>query len=453
MALPTNDEKLAWSAHRGRILTFNADPGNDDAVGSYDYFEDGLLIVGNGKVLEVGPAQSLLGKLPADASVIDHGQRLLLPGFIDTHIHYPQTDVIASGGAQLLDWLEQYTFPEEGKFGDLAHAAEVAEFFLDELLRNGTTTAMVFCTVHRASVEAFFTSASRRNLRMVAGKVLMDRNSPDYLRDTAISGDRETRELIERWHGQLRLGYAVTPRFAPTSSEPQLESAGRIARDFPDIYVHSHVGENRTEIEWVKELFPNARSYLDVYDRHGLVRERAVYAHCIHLDDTDRTRMAQTGAAAAFCPTSNFYLGSGLFKISAADSAGMRFSIATDVGGGTSFSMLRTMGEAYKVAQLNGERLSPLRAFYLSTYGGARCLGMEHRIGRFAPGAEADFVVLDLAATPLLARRTSSARTLREQLLILMTLGDDRAIDSTYILGNAAYKRVAPCAAIPDNRS
>jgi guanine deaminase len=446
-------ESPACSAHRGRILTFNSDPGAHDPPESYDYFDDGLMIIADGKISEVGPAEALLKKLPGDASIIDHGKRLLLPGFIDTHIHYPQTDVIASGGAQLLDWLEQYTFPEESKFADAAHAAEVSEFFLDELLRNGTTTAMVFCTVHRTSVDAFFTSASRRNLRMVAGKVLMDRNSPEYLRDTATSGERETRELIEQWHGHLRMGYAVTPRFAPTSSEAQLESAGRVVSDHPDVYIHSHLAENHAEIAWVKALYPTARSYLDVYDRHGLVRERAIYAHCIHLDDTDRSRMGQSGAAAAFCPTSNLYLGSGLFKISAADKAGLRFSIATDVGGGTTFNMLRTMSEAYKVGQLTQDRLSPLRAFYLGTLGSARCLGLDHRIGRFTPGAEADFVVLDFEATPLLARRSASSRTLPEQLLVLMTLGDDRAIESTYILGKRAHMRVAQSGPMLDNHS
>jgi len=454
MALHTDAAPVSsLSVHRGRVLTFTADPGAHGSPDSYEYFEDGLLIIADGRIAEVGPAGALLAKLPRDQPITNHGKRLLLPGFIDTHIHYPQTDVIASGGEQLLDWLERYTFPEERKFANAAHAAEVAEFFLDELLRNGTTTAMVFCTVHRASVEAFFKSAARRDLRMVAGKVLMDRNSPDYLRDTASGGNRDTRELIERWHGQLRLSYAITPRFAPTSTDIQLESAGRIAREYPSVYIHSHLAENQAEIEWVKELYPTARSYLDVYDRQGLVRERAIYAHCIYLDDEDRARMGQSGAAAAFCPSSNLYLGSGLFSISAADQAGMRFSIATDVGGGSSFSMLRTMSDAYKVCQLNRDPVSSLRAFYLSTLGGARCLGLEHRIGRFTPGAEADFIVLDLEATPLLARRTASSSTLQEKLLVLMTLGDDRAIESTYILGKLTHKRVAPREAMPDNRS
>lgn len=433
-------------AHRGAILHFLSDPGGSaqGLSGSCEYIEDGLLLIENGSVAAVGPAQALSPTLPADITMIDHGNDILLPGFIDTHIHYPQTDVIGSGGRQLLDWLQDYTFPAERRFADLAHGQEVAEFFLDELVRNGTTTANVFCTVHAASVDAFFAAAQRRRMRMVAGKVLMDRNCPEYLRETAEEGTRQSRELIERWHGKERLLYAITPRFAPTSSEAQLMAAGRLAAEFPEVFIHSHLAENRGEIDWVKALFPQARSYLDVYDRFGLLRDRAIYAHCIHLDGMDRDRMAQSGAAVAFCPTSNLYLGSGLFDIAAADAARLRFSIATDVGGGSSFSMLRTMGEAYKVAQLSGQHLTALRAFYLSTLGGARALGLEGRIGSFAVGAEADFIALDLCATPLLARRMAQSRTLEEKLLVLMTLGDDRAIKAAYILGEQVHGAASP---------
>ena len=429
----------AYSVHRAAILHFNSDPGDDDSAACYEYFADGLLIVRDGVIDAVGPAEALLGHLPAGTPVIEHANSLLLPGFIDTHIHYPQVDVIGSGGRNLLEWLNTYTFPVEREFADAGHASEVAEVFLDQLIRNGTTTALVFCTVHAASVDAFFAAAERRHLRMIAGKVLMDRNCPDYLRESAADGERATRELIGRWHHRERLSYAITPRFALTSSDEQLANAGRLAREFPDTYIHSHLAESRDECAQVKQLFPTARSYLDVYDRAGLVRDRTVYAHCLHLDVADRTRMAQAGAAAAFCPTSNLYLGSGLFDIAAADAARLRFSVATDVGGGTSFSMLRTLGEAYKVAQLNGQRLSPIRAFYLATLGAARCLGLEHRIGRFIPGAEADFVALDLRATPLLARRTQRARTLAETLLLLMTLGDERVVGSTYVLGRQMH--------------
>jgi guanine deaminase len=429
----SRDSNIA--AHRGALLNFHADPGNDESPDTYDYFEDGMLVVADGRVVEVGPAAQVLAKLGADIPNVCHEGKLILPGFIDTHIHYPQTDVIASGGRQLLDWLTDYTFPAEARFADAAYARTVADFFLDELLASGTTTAMVYCTVHRASVDAFFEAAAARGTRMIAGKVLMDRNCPDYLQDTPASGERDSRELIEHWHGHERLSYAVTPRFAATSSEAQLASVGRIAHEFADLYVQTHVAENRAEIAWIKELFPRARSYLDVYDSYGLLRERAVYAHCIHLDAVDRSRMASTGATAAFCPTSNLYLGSGLFDIAAADAARMRFSIATDVGGGTSFSMLRTLGEAYKVAQMSGQHLAPLRAFYLATLGAARTLGLEHRIGRFAPGSEADFIVLDRGATALIARRMQQARSLSDALLIWMTLGDERSVASTYVLG------------------
>ena len=273
---------------------------------------------------------------------------------------------------------------------------------------------------------------------MIAGKVLMDQNCPAALGENSVAGERDSRELIEAWHGRNRLHYAITPRFAPTSSHAQLESVGRLARAFPDTFIHSHLAENRDEIAWVRRLNPSARSYLDVYDKYGLLRERAVYAHCIYLDAADRERMAASGASAAFSPTSNLYLGSGLFDIAATDAAGMRFAIATDVGGGTSFSMLRTMGEAYKVAQMTGQRLSPLRAFYLTTLGAARVLSLQDRIGSFAPGTEADFIVLDPRATPLLARRFEQSPSLSEQLLLLMTLGDDRAVAETYVLGRRA---------------
>jgi guanine deaminase len=422
-------------AHRGAILHFRSDPGADDDPGSFEFLEDGLLLTRDGRIAAIGPARELLPNLPADLEVVGHANSILMPGFVDTHIHYPQTDVIGSGGRQLLDWLQDYTFPTERRFSDPVYARGVAELFLDELIRNGTTTAMVFCTVHRASVDAFFQSAAARSMRMVAGKILMDRNSPDYLRDSVATGEHDSRELIEKWHGHERQSYAITPRSAITSSEAQLRSAGQLAKQFPDVLIQTHVSENLDEIAWVRQLFPQARSYLDVYDSYGLIRDRAIYAHCIHLDQADRAQMAQSGAAAAFCPASNLYLGSGLFDIAAADASGMPFSIATDVGGGNHFSMLRTLGDAYKIAQLSHQRLSPLRAFYLATLGGARALGLDGQIGQFAPGAEADFIVLNLHATPLISRRTMQARTLAEKLLILMALGDDRVVSHTYVLG------------------
>ena len=426
------------SAHRGALLHFSGDPGLDDDATAYQYLEDGLLLIADGRIAACGPAAALLPTLPRDLVVTQHGaQQLLMPGFIDTHIHFPQTDMIASGGRQLLDWLNDYTFPVEARFAYLAHARDVASFFVDELMRNGTTTAQVFGSVHAASVDGFFGVARERGLRMIAGKVLMDRNCPDSVRDTAQSGERDTRALIERWHGVDRLAYAITPRFAPTSTEAQLDSAGRIARDHPDVYIHSHLAENHGEIAWVRQLFPWAAGYLDVYERYGLLRERATYAHCLHLSADERRRLGASGACAACSPTSNLYLGSGLFDFDASDAAGLRYALATDVGGGTSFSQLRTMAEAYKVAQMQGQRLPALRAFYLATLGGARALHLQDRIGSFRVGNEADFIVLDWSTTPLMQRRIATTHRLDEKLLALMMLGDDRLVAQTYILGQA----------------
>lgn len=426
-------------AVRGSILHFLGDP-DELGEGAFEYFPDGVLLLRDGRVEQVGKAAPLLEALP-EVELTDYSGCLILPGFIDTHIHYAQTDIIASYGEQLLEWLEKYTFPTEGRFADPQHAQEVARFFLDELLRSGTTTAMVFATVHKQSVDAIFGEAEARGLRLLAGKVMMDRNCPEFLRDTPESAYEESRELIERWHGRGRLHYAVTPRFAPTSSERQLAFAGRLLDEHADIYLQSHVAENRNEVAWVRELFPWSRSYLDVYDRYGMLRPRTVYAHCIHLDGDDRRRMADSGAAMSFCPTSNLFLGSGLFNTESAREMGIRVGIGTDVGGGTSFSMLRTLHESYKVAQLAGHALSPLRAFYLATLGSARALYLDRWIGNFEAGKEADFVVLDPSATPLLARRMENTRDLAERLFVLMMLGDDRAVAATHVMGRRAYGR------------
>jgi guanine deaminase len=425
---------------RGKILHFVDDPAIAGEA-AHLYLPDGALVVRQGCVERIEAWRSIEDDLPPDATVVDHRAHLIIPGFIDTHIHYPQSDIIASYGEQLLEWLERYTFPTEQRFGDPEHASEVAGFFLDELLRNGTTSAMVFASVHPASVDAIFEAARLRKMCLVAGKVLMDRNCPQDLRDTAESGYTQSLELIERWHGRNRLLYAVTPRFAPTSSERQLELAGRLLDEHPGVLMQSHMAENVDEVRWVAELFPWSRSYLDVYDRFGLLRRGAVYAHCIHLDAHDRRRMAETGAAMAFCATSNLFLGSGLFDLDAALEHGVNVSIGTDVGGGTSFSMLRTLAESYKVAQLARQRLSPLRAFYLATLGGARALGLEDRLGNFENGKPADFVVLDAAATPLMARRMERAEGLVEQLFVLMMLGDDRAVEATYVAGKRSHIR------------
>jgi len=426
-------------AYRAGLLHFHADPAF--AEHAHAWHEDGLLIVADGKVVAAGDYAQLAPTLPPDTPVADYRGKVITPGFIDVHVHYPQTDMIASPAPGLLPWLEQYTFPTERAFADPSHAAGVAEFFLDELLRCGTTTAMVYCTVHPQSVDAFFTASEARGLRMIAGKVLMDRNCPDFLRDTAESGARETEDLIRRWHKHERSLYAITPRFAPTSTEAQMAVTGELAKAYPDTYLQTHVSENEAECGWVRTLYPQARSYLDVYDRYGMLRPRAVFGHCIWLDGEDRARMAATGSAAAVCPTSNLFLGSGLFDFEKADQAGMRMALATDVGAGTSFSMLQTMNEAYKVARLKGSYLPALRMFYLSTLGAARSLHLDDTIGSFAAGREADFIVLDPQATPLLTRRTANTDSLEELLFALALLGDDRAVAATYSAGRLVHTR------------
>ncbi|MCE3603354.1 guanine deaminase [Massilia sp. P8910] len=427
-------------AYRASLLHFHADPAF--SLDACLWHEDGLLIVAGGIIQAAGDYARLFPTLPAGAQVTDYRGKVIMPGFIDTHLHFPQTDMIASPAPGLLPWLETYTFPTERQFGDPAHAREVADFFLDELLRCGTTTAMVYCTVHRESVDAFFEASEARNLRMAAGKVLMDRNCPEFLRDTAESGARDSEDLIKKWHNKGRAMYAITPRFAPTSTEAQLRLTGELAAAYPDTFIQTHVSENADECSWVKSLFPDARSYLDVYDRYGLMRERAMFGHCIWLDERDFARMADTGSAAAICPTSNFFLGSGLFDFEKADAARVSLSLATDVGAGTSFSMLQTMNEAYKVARLKGSYLPAARMFYLATLGAARSMQLEGTIGSFVAGAEADFIVLDPKATPLLARRTERCNNLEELLFALALLGDDRCIRATF----AAGRKVHECA-------
>ncbi|MBC7454055.1 MAG: guanine deaminase [Massilia sp.] len=428
-------------AYRASLLHFHADPAF--TANAFAWHEDGLLVVADGKVRAAGDYATLSSTLPPGVDVMDYRGKLIMPGFIDTHLHFPQTDMIASPAPGLLPWLETYTFPTERQFGDPAHAREVAEFFLDELLRCGTTTAMVYCTVHRESVDAFFEASSARNLRMAAGKILMDRHCPDFLCDTAEGGVRDSEELINKWHNKGRQMYAITPRFAPTSTEAQLQRTGELARAYPDTFIQTHVSESPDECKWVGSLFPHARSYLDVYDNYGLMRERAMFGHCIWLDERDFARMAESGAAAAICPTSNFFLGSGLFDFEKADAARVNLSLATDVGAGTSFSMLQTMNEAYKVARLKGSYLPAVRMFYLATLGAARSMQLEGTIGSFAPGAEADFIVLDPTCTPLLARRTERCNNLEELLFALALLGDDRAVQATYACGRKVHQRTA----------
>ncbi|MFI8747029.1 guanine deaminase [Pseudomonas sp. NPDC077186] len=427
-------------AYRAAILHSLADPAVVGVEQSYQYFEDGILLIENGKVAQVGAAAELLPKL-AGVEVQHYRDALVTPGFIDTHIHYPQTGMIASYGEQLLDWLNTYTFPTERQFADKAHASDVAAIFLKELLRNGTTTALVFGSVHPQSVDAFFEQADKLNLRMIAGKVLMDRNAPDYLTDTAESGYAESKALIERWHGKGRLHYAVTPRFAPTSTPEQLELAGKLLQEYPNLYMHTHLSENRKEIEWVKALFPERKGYLDVYDHHKLIGPRAVFAHGVHLCDEECKRLAETGSAVAFCPTSNLFLGSGLFDLNKLEAHGVRVGLGTDVGAGTSFSQLQSLNEAYKVMQLQGNKLDPFKSLYLATLGGANALYLDDKLGNFLPGKDADFLVLDYNATPLISYRMQQAKSLEERLFALTMLGDDRAVKETFAAGVSVHQR------------
>ena len=417
-------------AYRAGLLRFDA-----DARALFD--ADGLLVVGLGpqgwnQVLDAGSHAEVSRRHP-DVPVTHWPGRLIAPGFIDLHLHYPQTDIIGSPADGLLPWLERYTFPQEARFADPAHAAEVATFFFDELQRHGVTTALSFATSHVASVDAALAEAQRRGLRFITGKVLQDRHSPDGVRDHTEQSLIDTERLIRRWHGVDRLGYAITPRFAPTSTDAQLRGAGELAARHPDVWVQSHVAENRDEVRWVAELYPQSRSYLEVYGHFGLLRERAVYAHCIHLDATDRALMASTGTAAAASPTSNLFLGSGFFDFAAARAAGVRHGLASDVGGGTSFSPFHTMLAAYNVAREGhtkpGESLLPSHLWWLHTAGAARALGLQDTVGQLMPGQEADFVVLDPQATPLLARRTAQADSLEELLFALIVLGDERLVE------------------------
>lgn len=417
------------------------DPALVGADQACSYIPNGTLVVEDGHITATGKRSVIEPTLPADADVHDHSGSLITPGFIDTHIHYPQLDMIASFGDQLLDWLDHYTFPAEAKFDDPAHAEDCAEFFLDELIRNGTTTALVYGTVHKQSVDALFAAALERNMRIVTGKALMDRNVPDAVRDTAESSDRDNRELIAKWHGKGRLGYAITPRFAPACSDDQLTRAGRLLAEHPDVLMHTHMSENTAEIDWVGELYPDANGYLDVYARFGLLTDRSVFAHCIHMKGEEYQRMAEADAAIAFCPTSNLFLGSGLFNLREAEKYGVKVGMGTDVGAGTSFSMLETMNEAYKVCQLRGDKLNAIKSFYLATLGGAKALNMADKVGNFAPGKEADFLVYNMKATPLLERRLKHCRNIEETLFVLSILGDDRAIGQTWVAGERVVSK------------
>ena len=422
-------------AVRGRVLTFLRPPRSTGDAQSYRFIQDGIVLVKDGRIALVGPADEIATRLPGSIAVDRHPDALIMPGFIDVHIHYPQTQVIASYGAQLLEWLEKYTFVEEQKFADPGHAARNAEFFLDELARNGTTTACAYCSAHPSSAEALFTAAHKRNIGMIAGAAIMNRNGPSGLLEPAREAIAASRDLIRRWHGTGRQRYAVTPRFAITSTDEQLAEAGALLKEFPTVLMQTHLDENKNEIATVKRLFPNEPSYTAVYARFGLLGSRSLLGHCIHLGDDEVALLRDTQSVAVFCPTSNLFIGSGLFNHKRLMEAGVRIALATDVGGGTSYSMLRTAAEAYKVMQLQGQNLPALAAFDLMTRANAAALGLDGEIGTIAPGAYADLVVLDARATPAMAHRMEVTRDLEEELFVLMIMGDDRAVRQTYIAG------------------
>ena len=432
---------------RGALLDFVDDPFYNTEAETVRYIPDGLLLVRNGYIEAIGPfdeGHQAVGDIP----ITTYPGKLIMPGFIDTHIHYPQTEMIAAYGEQLLEWLNTYTFPTEGKFSDKDYAARVAGLFLDELLTNGTTTALVFTAVFPASTDAFFEAADSRNLRMIAGKVMMDRYAPDYLCDSAESSYTDSKALIQKWHNRGRLLYAVTPRFAGTSTEAQLKQAARLLEEFPDVYLHTHLSENVDEVAWIQSLFPHCKGYVDVYDQAGLVTDRSVFAHGVQLTDEEFKRLSEANSAISFCPTSNLFLGSGLFKIEQAKSSQhpIKVGLGTDVGAGTSFSLLQTANEAYKVAQLRSQKLSAFQALFLATLGGARALNLEDKLGNFDPGKEADFVVLDPTATPLMRFRNGATlpQTLEQvcdRAFSLIIMGDDRAVHATYVMGELAHRR------------
>lgn len=427
---------------RGRTLSFTSEPSSPDDTDAYTYVEDGALLISDGIIIASGDYDDVSAKA-GGAEIVDHRPNLLMAGFIDAHIHFPQVQVIASWGAQLLDWLNTYTFPEEIRYADQNHCSVMATHFYDQLIACGTTTAAAFCSTHKTSADAFFAEADHRNMRMIGGKVLMDRNAPDMLRDTLQNGYDDTKALIEQWHGKGRLHYAITPRFAITSSPEQLEMAGALTAQHPGCYVQTHLSENHDEIAYTKTLFPKARDYLDVYQSCGLLGARTLLGHSLHLEPREIDVLVETGAHPVFCPTSNLFLGSGLFDDAGLRKRGLNNAIATDVGAGTSYSMLQTLNEGYKVLQLQNQAMHPLRAFHWITRGNAVALGLEDKIGSLEAGTEADVVVLNASATGAMALRSERASDLFQELFVLQIMGDDRAVEQTYIAGVASKHETA----------
>lgn len=427
---------------RGRFLDIQKTVAQANQIADQvRYLEDGVLITEQGKIRWFGTWNDAQDHLPINIEIQHYPEQLIIPGMIDTHIHFPQTEMVGAYGEQLLSWLNTYTFPTEIQFKDKAYASEIAKFFVNELLKNGTTTALVFCTVHPESVDALFEAAEQHQMRLIAGKVMMDRHAPEALCDSADSSYDDSKALIEKWHGQGRALYAITPRFAPTSTPEQLERAGQLKAEYPDVYVHTHLSENKDEIAWVKDLFPAQKGYLDVYHHYGLTGQRSVFAHCVHLEDAEWQCMHETDSAIAFCPTSNLFLGSGLFPLNKTWQQQVKVGLGTDVGAGTSFSLLQTVNEAYKVQQLQGDKLSAYESLYHATLGGAKALDLDDKLGNFNVGKEADFVVLNIKPTALQQLRQSRSKSLEDSLFALFTIGDDRNVEATYIYGQKAYSQ------------
>ncbi|WP_114966916.1 guanine deaminase [Alkalilacustris brevis] len=419
----------------GQVLRFAGDPFTDGPDAAR-IERRGAVLIDRGMIRAVGPADEMRTAWP-QATLRDYGQALISAGFIDCHMHYPQAGIIASWGKQLIDWLEQYTFPEEIRFADKCHARAVARLSLDLALSHGTTSLCSYATSHPGSVDAFMQAAQARGMRVLAGKTCMDRNAPDALCDTPARAYDESKALIARWHGQGRLSYVITPRFAPTSSPAQLEALGALWAEHPDCPMQTHLSEQTDEIAWVAELFPQARDYLDVYEQFGLLGHGAIFGHAIHLTPRERARLVEAGAGVAHCPTSNTFIGSGLFDMAGLRAEGLAVGLATDTGGGSSFSMLRSMAAAYEIGQLRGTALHPAQLWWLATVGAARVLGIDGHVGNIAVGMEADLIVVDLASTPAIAQREARAEDLWEALFPTIMMGDDRAILETRIAGRA----------------
>lgn len=425
---------------RGRLLSFKAAPQHIADTDSYLYESDGAVLVQNGLILASGAYADVKMQASETAVEIDHRPHLIMPGFIDCHVHFPQMQVIGSYAANLLEWLNTYTFPEECRFVETAHAERIATHFFDEFLRQGTTTAVAYCSVHKTSADAFFAESARRGTRMIAGKVMMDRNAPQGLLDTPQSGYDETKELIESWHGRGRNMVAITPRFAITSTPAQMERTQALAYEYPDLHIQTHLSENREEIEFTASLYPDAIDYTDIYARYGLLGDKTLFGHAIHLSDREADALSASGSVAVHCPTSNLFLGSGLFPLKAIQrrEKPVRVALATDIGGGTSYSMFKTMDEAYKIQQLLGERLNPLESYFHMTLGNAQALSLADKIGTLEPGTEADLVVLNASATPAMALKMEAVTSLTEELFLMQTLGDDRVVVETYVAGVAS---------------